>query len=103
MYFCIIMISTIFILPVGSHHWILFNRLLARLLIHLKKVGYCNWSSALLASALTFTRGRYNLKSIFYVSFPNLLCMLLVTSSRTSSIITEKKNQNGGVIAIFCI
>ena len=38
-----------------------FLAFLARLLILIKKVGYCNWSSA--ASALTFTCGRDNLKS----------------------------------------
>ena len=42
-----------------------------------------------------------NLKS-FWVSFPNLLCMLLMTSSGTSSIIAEKI-QNGEFIAIFRI
>ena len=30
------------------------------------------------------------IKKVFHVSVPNLLCMLLVTSSRTSSIMAEK-------------
>ena len=39
---------------------------------------------------------------VFHVSFSNLLCMLLMTSSRTSSIMAEKK-KNGRFIAIFNI
>ena len=52
-------------------------------------MGYCNWSSASSASALTFTCGRT--WKVFHVSFPNLFCMLLMTTSRTSSIMAEKK------------
>ena len=37
---------------------------------------------------------------VVHVSFPNLLCMLQMTSSRTSSIMAEK-NQNGRFIVIF--
>ena len=40
---------------------------------------------------------------VFHVSFLNLLGMLLMTSSWTSSIITEKKTQNGRFTVIFRI
>ena len=66
-----------------------FLRFLALLFFYLKKVGYCNLSSASSASALTFTCGLDNLK-IFSCILPKFLCILLITSSRTSSIMTEK-------------
>ena len=50
---------------------------------------------------LPFTCGNDSVKS-FHVSFPNLLCMLQMTSSRKSLIMTEKI-QNGRFIAIFRI
>ena len=49
-----------------------------------------------LASTLTFANGHDN----FHVSFPNLLCMLQMASSRTSSIMV-KKNQNGRFFVIL--
>ena len=65
-------------------------------------MGDCNWNSALLASAsaLTFNCGRDNLKKVFHVSFPNVLCLLglLLISTRTSSIMTERNSKQ----SIFC-
>ena len=43
-----------------------------------------------LQQVLPFACGQDNLK-VFHVSFPNLLCMLQVTSSGTSSIMAEKQ------------
>ena len=47
-----------------------------------------------LVGAITWT--------VLHVSLPNLLCMLLVTSSQTSLIMAEK-NKNGRITAIFHI
>ena len=60
---------------------------LARLVILIKKSGPLQ-----LKSALTFTCWRDTWK-VFLVSFPNVLCMSRVTSSRTSSIMTWKKSK----------
>ena len=39
--------------------------------------------------------------NVFHVSFPNLLCMLLMTSSRTSSNIAEKNFKIAEVLRFF--
>ena len=49
---------------------------------------YCNFSHF---TSIIWHCGRDNLKSFFYVLSSNLLCMLLITSSRTSSIMAGKK------------
>ena len=61
-------------------------------------MGYCNWSST--TSALTFTCGHDNLNFlyIFYVSFPNLLYTLQLTSSWTSLIMAEQNFK----LQIYC-
>ena len=70
-------------IKVDSSHWFL-----ARLLILIKKGGLLQ-----LKLGVVGVGGNIYLwaRKVFHVFFPNLLCMLLMTSSQTSSIMAEKK------------
>ena len=79
-----------------------FRPFLARLLILIKKGGLLQLKFGvvgvgvninLLVGAIT--------RKVFHVSFPNLFCMLLMTTSRTSSIMAEKNFKMADLLRFF--